>query len=263
MTYKKKQVCSGVGAEGNNGAKSLPKQSLAGCAGVAGKSLAQGCAVKRPLMRSWQRKPVVDAEAQRAPQYFLNSYHPLCEFESGCVIAQQTKTPPFADNSIRREPDFQHRFPSISGLCRCDKLVGQAQERDFIAYVTVKSAGPRRLVAILQVLHKMPNHHDAADWYRRKGLGLPSNCIVPGNPALPITHALPANPSTTQKEWDALYRWRAKQYPSFLICRAVNGPELIDPPLVPEDVFGRQFPNTRSPKQLSKSEFAKLQQLLP
>jgi len=208
-------------------------------------------------------KAMPPAQPQRTVCFFLNSYHPLCEFRKGREISMQTKTPPFVDNSIRREPDFQHRFPSISGLCRCDKLVGQVQERDFIAYVTVKSAGPRRLVAILQVLHKMPNHSAAADWYRRKGLDLPSNCVVPGNPALPLTHAVPANPTTTHKEWDALYRWRSEQYPSFLICWPVGGPELIDPPLVPEDMFGRPFPNTRSPKQLTEAEFGKLRRMLP
>ena len=128
--------------------------------------------------------------------------------------------------------------------------------------MTVKSAGPRRLVAMLQVLHKMPNHAAAADWYRREGLDLPMNCVVPGNDALLLSLAVPPANFTNYAAWKAAYRWRAKHYPPFLICRAVGGPELINPPVVPEDAFGRQFPNTRSPKQVTRREFTKLRQLL-
>lgn len=196
------------------------------------------------------------------PRFFLNSYHPLCETEDGRNIAAQHNIPPFADFSIRREPDFQNPFPSVTGLCRCDMLVGQVEEGDFIVYVTVRSAGPRRLVAILQVLHKMSNHAAAADWYRRKGLSLPTNCVVHGNDALPISLAvLPPN-FATYAAWKAGYCWRSENYPSFLICRAIGGPELVNPPIVPGNVFGGQFPNTRSPKQLTKGQFAKLRRIL-
>lgn len=237
-------------------------QKSSGCAGVAGKQLQQNFVINRATMRSPLNKLESDTESQRVPHYFLNSYHPLCETEQGRRVVTQHRIPPFVDYSIRREPDFQNPFPSVTGLCRCDMLVGQANEGDFIAYVTVKSAGPRRLVAILQVLRKMPNHTAAADWYRRKGLGLPTNCVVLGNDALPISQAVPPTNYTTYAAWKAGYRWRSEHYPSFLICRAVNGPELVNPPLVSENVFGGPFPNTRSPKQIDKGHFVKLRQLV-
>jgi hypothetical protein len=198
--------------------------------------------------------------SERTP-YFLNSFHPLCKNEAGWKICQYHKIPPFIDYSIRREPDFENPFPSITGLCRCDKLVGQAEENDFIAYVTVKSAGPRRLVAILQVLHKLKNHSEAADWYRRNRLPLPRNCVVRDNDALPLSLAVPPLNFTTFRRWCLAYVRRSRQYPSFLICRAICGPELYNPPLVPENIFDRPFPNTRSPKRLTEKEFAKLKQL--
>jgi hypothetical protein len=54
---------------------------------------------------------------------FLNSYHPLCETRRGQEIIQESGLPPFIDAPIRREPDFECEYPSVSGLCRLDKLV--------------------------------------------------------------------------------------------------------------------------------------------
>jgi hypothetical protein len=194
---------------------------------------------------------------------FLNSFHPLCETEKGRQICQHHNIPPFVDYSIRREPDFESLFPSITGLCRCDKLIGQIAENDFVAYVTVKSAGPRRLVAILQVLHKLKNHAEGADWYRRKGLPLPRNCVVHGNDALDMSLATAPPRFTTYKNWSLIYILRSRRHPSFLVCRAVYRPELHNPPVVPENIFERPFPNTRSPKQLTEKEFNKLRRLFP
>jgi hypothetical protein len=209
------------------------------------------------------RRPTSPSYAPRSEtRYFLNSYHPLCETEAGRRIAVEHGVPPFVDYSIRREPDFQNEYPSITGLCRCDKLVGQVQEGDFIAYVTVLKAGPRRLVAILKVLHKLRTHEVAADWYRRKQLPLPTNCVVPENSALPLSLAVLPSPSTKHEDWELGYEARAKSYPTFLICRAVEGPNLSDPPIVEHTIFGRPFPNTRSPKRLTEGEFTKLRQLL-
>ncbi|HSY19052.1 MAG TPA: hypothetical protein VK815_11985 [Candidatus Acidoferrales bacterium] len=194
-------------------------------------------------------------------QFFLNSFHPLCKNEVGRNICKNNNIAPFVDYSIRREPDFEHNFPSVTGLCRCDKLIGQAEENDFIAYVTVKSAGPRRLVAILQVLHKLKNHSEGADWYHRNRLPLPRNCVVLDNDALPLSLAVPPSNFTTYKKWCLGYIWRARHYPTFLVCRAVCGPALRNPPFVPENIFERPFPNTRSPKRISKKEFTMLRQL--
>jgi len=195
-------------------------------------------------------------------QFFLNSFRPLCETTRGRQICEQNKIPPFVDYSIRREPDFESIFPSITGLCRCDLLISQANENDYVAYVTVKNMGVRHLVAIVQVLHKLKNHTEGADWYRRNRLPLPRNCVVRGNDALPLSLAGLPPKFYNYKKWSLGYVCRAKCYPAFLICRAICGPELYNPPNVPENIFGRPFPNTRSPKRLSEKEFKKLKTLL-
>lgn len=239
------------------------KKYIGGCGVLDAKRPASGCAATPKVFIRCASTPVPSDRSQRAIRFYLNSYHPLGETEQGIMVAVQNRIPHFVDYSIRREPDFQNPFPSVTGLCRCDMFVGQAEAGDFIAYVTVKSAGPRRIVAILQVLHKMPSHAAAADWYRREGLDLPTNCVVHGNDALPIALAVPPKNFTTYAAWKAGYRWRSEHYPSFLICRAVGGPELVNPPLVPDGIFGAPFPNTRSPKQLTKTDFTKLRRLLP
>lgn len=242
--------------------KSSPSPNSRGCLIGAGKSRLPGCAPSGGKTLRRPSQPAPTAVSRRATKFFLNSYHPLCETQEGRDIATRHGIPPFVDFSIRREPDFQNPFPSVTGLCRCNKLVGPAESGDFIAYITVKSAGPRRLVALLQVLHKFPHHAAAAEWYRSKGLDLPSNCIVPRNEALPLELAARPGNFTTYEEWVSAYRWRARMYPSFLICRAVGGPELSDPPLITDNFFGRAFPNKRSPRALTETEFNKLRRLL-
>ncbi len=196
-----------------------------------------------------------------SPEYYLNSYHPLGETQEGKRIVQKESLPPFIDASIRREPDFQSPYPSITGLCRCNRLVGPAKTGDFIAYVTAKRDGVRQMVAILQVVEKLSNHQEAAAWYRRKRLSLPRNCMVAENPALPLALAVPPPGVTNHSEWDASYKWRAENYPSFLICKPLEL-NLYDPPVVPETIFGHSFPNTQVPKRLSAEDFSKLKNLL-
>lgn len=114
------------------------------------------------------------------PAYFLNSYRPLGATRKGRKIAEEIRSPRFVDNSIRHEPDFQHQFPAITGLCRPHKLVDRVRIGDRIAYVTTKYLGRRHLVAILEVIHVARSHQDAAQWYRRYAGGkLPRNCVVP------------------------------------------------------------------------------------
>ena len=89
-----------------------------------------------------------------------------------------------------------------------------------------------------------------------------SKALLSGNEALAIELAgPPANP-ISYKDWSDAYRWHANAYPSCLVCRAITVPELANPPVVSEDLFAQPFPNTRSPKQLTAAEFAKLRRLL-
>ncbi|GMV79772.1 MAG: hypothetical protein AMXMBFR7_09560 [Planctomycetota bacterium] len=194
-------------------------------------------------------------------RFFLNSYHPLCETRKGKNIVAELGLPPYIDASIRREPDFECKYPSISGLCRLDKLVGRTRVGDIIAYITVKRAGVRKLVAILEVIKKFLSHADAAAWYMKEVGSLPSNCMVSGNKPKPSSMAVSNTPCRTHVQWDQEYQLRADQCGTFLACRT----ELMDlhnPPDVPEDIFSRPFPITRTPSYISESELNRLRNML-
>lgn len=229
----------------------LKKHSFSGCNSYKLKKLNR------------KTKTISQPESTRKETYyFLNSYHPLGETKAGRIICDKYNLQPYIDFSIRREPDFESKRPSISGLCRCNKLIKPAQKGDRIAYVTVKKAGKRRLVALLEVLEKCADHEKAKEWYGNQGIPLPSNCVVAGNPCLPLKVAVPSRGFTSYENWCNVYLERARNCPAFLICRYICQPRLNDPPILPEDIFKRPFPNTRSPKKISKSEFEQLRRLM-
>src|SRR5262249_11813717 len=167
----------------------------------------------------------------------------------------------FIDSFCRREQDFQSKFPSISALCRFDKFAPRLREDDIVVYLTVKkryldaSEAHWRLTAILQVLKRFESHKDAAAWYREHGLDLPSNCMVAGNPPIPLDQT--SAPHDSVKEWDRVYRFRARECPVFLACNAVHL-ELHNPPTVKKqmmlDVFGR-FPATQNPPSITPKQY--------
>ena len=104
-----------------------PSSNAAGCSVLSARK--RQPSVVRPCSQAFARGPAGRAASvPRVVQFFLNSYHPLCETEQGRMVVAQYRIPPFVDYSIRREPDLQNPFPSITGLCRCDMLVGQAEE---------------------------------------------------------------------------------------------------------------------------------------
>lgn len=123
---------------------------------------------------------------------YLNSYKPLVSRKSGLDASIAYDIPPFVDASCRREPDFESFHPSISALCRGQLFAPRVNEGDIVVYITTKGnhlrSGERhwRLVAILQVLKRFATHEEAAAWYEAQNLPLPTNCLVPGNPPLPL-----------------------------------------------------------------------------
>jgi len=188
----------------------------------------------------------------------LNSYRPLCLSPVGRERAESHGIPPYADGSIRREPDLECKYPSISGICRCNKLVGRLHEGDVVAYVTVKHRGERRLVAILEVIKRFRDHDEAAAWYREHTGGIPRNCMVPGNPPLPQDMAQPCNCKQGGcSGWDKGYQRRARNHPIFLACRAQHL-ELREPPVIPEGILGRPFPGTQNPPYISAPDLGRL-----
>jgi len=199
---------------------------------------------------------------------YLNTYRPLICRRAGRIAARKYGLAPFIDSSCRREPDFQSKFPSISALCRFDKFAPRLREDDIVVYLTVKkkyldvSEAHWRLTAILQVLKRFASHKDAAAWYREQGLCLPSNCMVAGNPPIPLDQTSATHESV--EEWDRGYRFRAIKCPVFLACNAVHL-ELYNPPIVTKkimlEVFGR-FPATQNPPSIAGHQCNQLRNLV-
>jgi hypothetical protein len=193
---------------------------------------------------------------------YLNNYYPLASTDRGEAASKTYELPPFIDGSIRREPDLQHRWPAISRLCRPPFAV-RLEPGDHVVYLTVKGRygdheeRHRRLTAILRAVEVFATHEQAAAWYRRQGHRQPSNCMVNGNPPMPLTkshmHTRYRNVrclGARHDRWDAAYRRRAAQYPQMVRCKVIHRSLWWDAPVVHDadliDVFGK-VPCTQNP----------------
>ena len=197
---------------------------------------------------------------------YLCSYKPLSISRAGLRAAKEYHLPPFIDGSIRREPDFQSSHPSITALCRSGLFAPKLHIDDQVAYITVKGRfgvveEPHwRLVALLRVVERLDSHQKASQWYLERGLPLPSNCLVAGNPPVGLekTHA----PDRSLRQWDLGYQHRARKFGVFLICEA-DFLDLQNPPVITErdmvKIF-RRVPGTQNPPKVSRAQFGKLEQ---
>ncbi len=204
---------------------------------------------------------------------YLVSYQPFAGRSWGLDLAE-----PFVDDSIRREPDLQSAFPSITCLCRAGKFAPRLRAGDAVVYLTKKSRyGPessthRRLTAILRVKRVFGSHEHAAVWYQVRGLPLPSNCMVLGNPPIPIgktrrrgAWADARVAEAEQRVWDSEYRGRASAQGTFVACDRIfvdlswNAPIVHDSDLI--KVFGR-VPGTLNPGALPEEKLHVLMYLL-
>ena len=212
---------------------------------------------------------------------YLVSYHPLCSTEHGRrALKAHQHLLPFSDGSCRREPDLEAKHPSITALCRGGLFAPRLNPEDRVFYMTVKGTYFGRakgwaLVAALEVIHKLSSHEEAAAWYCAHDERIPSNCMVLGNPPLPVaqTTGLPsegagmqqawnqsAPPPATLAEWDAHYWARANMHPGFVVTRPVVTCRLLDPRVLARDQFKKFFdvqrvPGTQRYKVLSDREF--------
>jgi hypothetical protein len=172
---------------------------------------------------------------------YLAKYIPLVSTAAGRKAVDRYRLPPFIDGSCRREPDLQSRYPSITSLCREKFFAPNLQVGDTVVYMTVNrrfgtSGKQRRLVAILKAIKRLGSHDAAAEWYRRRSLPVPSNCMVVGNRPEPLRRTLGAPGSCacgagTLAAWDRHYLKRARDSPSYLICcgsKELNLPPIID-----------------------------------
>ena len=186
---------------------------------------------------------------------YLNSYHPLVESLRGKSAIEEFEIPPYVDYSCRREPDFESEYPSITALCRKSKFAPRLSQSDVVVYITVKSRYPghsvrhRRLTAIFKIIERFESHQLASEWYQDRGLNLPRNCIVKGNPPLDLNRTSNPHNYDRVEKWDAVYRQRSRENGVFLICKPLFL-ELCDPPVLTDDklreIFDR-IPGTQNP----------------
>ncbi|HOJ07233.1 MAG: hypothetical protein D8M52_10690 [Chlorobi bacterium] len=218
----------------------------------------------------------------------LNTYRPLIFTKFGSQASIKFNIPPYVDGSCRREPDFESEFPSITALCRGRACAPRLFEGDRIIYLTVKSdydnigEAHYRLTAILKIHKRFENHQDAANWYIKNKILIPSNCLIDGNPPLSIEKT--AGLKSTQmkrimnhdestrnkqlskmlKEWDAEYWDKTKRYPVFITCKKIFI-ELNNPPiLLTKDLtkIFKKVPVTRTPPEITKNDYKKILTLI-
>lgn len=207
---------------------------------------------------------------------FLTTYHPLIIRKEGRIAAQAYNLPPFVDASCRREPDLEHQFPSISAICHAAGFAPRLHVGDTAVYCTVKRThqGVKpahwRLTSILRVMKRFETHRDAADWYENQYLLLPSNCLVRGNPPLPLDKTVGHYKDKEHgyikankvEDWDINYQARKRCWGQFLVCESLFT-ELWNPPAFGADdaaaIFdkGRML-STQTPPVITESEFNRL-----
>jgi hypothetical protein len=196
--------------------------------------------------------------------WYVVTYTPLASSREGREAAENHGHPLFADASCRREPDFEAVYPSISCVCRGSNFAPRLTHGDTVVYLTKKGSyqgltEPHwRLVAILKVFEVFRTHSEAATWHRERGLPLPSDCIVPGNPPLPLDHT--EGPDEDLAKWDATYQARTTKNGTLVLCKPL-WMDLFAPPIVRLkdllDVFGR-IPPTRNPPAVPEADVQKL-----
>ena len=195
---------------------------------------------------------------------YLTSYKPLICKPAGLRASSRYNLPPFLDGSCRREPDFQSPRPSISALCRLSKFAPRLRLDDLVVYMTTQAnylsekEKHWRFVAVLRVTQRFLNHNEAATWYRANNFPLPSNCIVRGNPPLPLSRTIRAYDSITQ--WDLIYKKRVRKYPLFLACESLFM-NLANPPIITREIMMqvfRRIPGTQTPPLITQKQYDNL-----
>jgi hypothetical protein len=191
----------------------------------------------------------------------LSSYYPLIFKDTerkgaGRQACQKYGLSPFIDGSCRREPDFESDYPSITALCRTYQFAPRRKKGDIIIYISCKDkydlpGSPNephwRFAAILKVIERRESHREAAEWYKKKGIDIPRNCMIKDTKPCPLDQTLPL-PSKfkTLREWDLSYWKRARVYPVFLICDKSQYINLKDPPAITKKIMYEIFGHTRS-----------------
>jgi hypothetical protein len=198
---------------------------------------------------------------------YLSSFYPLCCTILGRkAIINFPELKPFIDGSCRREPDFEHDAPSITGLCR-PGFAKKLAVGDIVIYMSNKMGiGLRKLVAILEVTHKMPDHDAASRWYEIHNLAIPNNLMVDQTQCFPIFQTHQFANTNDVSIWNREYKNRSKRNPVVAICKYWNNIVDVEQPMpltddIQNEIFGR-IPVTRNPPQLSVLEWTRFQEWL-
>ena len=199
------------------------------------------------------------------PKVYLCSYWPLAKTLGGRRAVAKYALPPYVNGMSRREPDFESAYPAITASSRGRNFAPRLYPGDTVVYTTTKGrwgevrAAHWRLVAVLEVAARFETHAEAAVWYRQRGLRPPGNCVVEGNPPLPVPLTL-HHGRLHDDEWDGVCIERAAACGTLLAClpRFV---ELHEPPVVTQEVLLALFgtvPNTRTPPEITEAALDRL-----
>jgi hypothetical protein len=208
---------------------------------------------------------------------YLAKYRPLNSSSAGQRAAACFNIPPYVDGSCRREPDFECEFPAISALCRGKLFAPQLEEGDEVVYITTKDFYGEafrhwRIVARIRVVKCFTSHQDAAIWYRSQIGKLPSNCMVAGNPPLPLSHTSRGashcasgcgSSAASLKQWNKHYQKRADTIPVFLACEAVwwnlSAPAILTDERAFKILGSGKRVRSRNPIQITKRQLKRLE----
>ena len=203
--------------------------------------------------------------SEEAPRFYLCSYWPLCKTAGGRQAVLKYGLPPYVNGLARREPDFEHRAPAITASSRGRNFAPRLRPGDTVVYVTTKGRWGEvrfshwRLVAVLEVAHRFETHAEAARWYRRRRMDPPGNCVVEGNPPLPVALTL-HHGRLHEDAWEDVCIARAAEVGTVLVCTP-RFLALHDPPVVTQDdllaLFGT-VPNTRTPPEITEAQLDRL-----
>jgi hypothetical protein len=212
--------------------------------------------------------------AQKDISVFFTSFYPLCCMAQGIKAIENYNLPPFIDGSCLREPDFQHDYPAITGLCR-PGFVDRLNIDDLIIYTTNKKLlGSKMLIAVLKVLEIEADHTKAFNWYESKNAIPPNNIMVPGNFVIPLekTHGIgpwigwgwtkediDEDREESLEAWGRSYEKRALESPKVAICEVFNGIKNLNKPYELRDssvgqIFGRYL-GTQTPPSMTQDEW--------
>jgi len=201
---------------------------------------------------------------------YFSSFYPLCCTDAGRTAVLKYGLPPFIDGSCRREPDFEHPFPALTGLCR-PGFSAKLKKGEIVIYTSnIKGVGRKYLVAVLKVIETKEGHINAANWYKTKGYDLPNNLMVPGNNAIALDHTHRmmgwgtwAKDAHDLKSWDSFYKTRAKD-DTVAICEPWNGKvnvnslQFFTSADVKRIFKQKKMPGTRNPAKLKDEDWNRL-----